>query len=68
MCEMVIKGLKISVSVNLKLLFLLTPLGIERKIKKKNQSGNVMYIRTGDILSLLLQRYCFTNLNCNTVL
>ena len=26
-----------------------------------------MCIGTGDILSLLLQRYCFTNLNCNTV-
>ena len=39
MCEMVIKGLKISVSVNLKLLFLLTPLGIERKIKKKTSQA-----------------------------
>jgi len=64
-CEKVIKGLKVSVDIDLKVFFLLLPVGIEKK-KWKNEPGNVMYIRTGDILSLLLQRYCFTNLNCNT--
>jgi hypothetical protein len=45
---MVIKGFKISVGVNLKLLSLLTPLGIERKIgRKKTARQHDVYTNRG---------------------
>ena len=66
-CENVIKNLNVSVRINLKILAAFASRNWESKRGEKKQPGNVICISRGDILSLLLQLYCFTNLNCNTV-
>jgi hypothetical protein len=64
--EKVIEGLKISAGINLNVLSLLSPIVIEKKVTKKTTRQRYVYSNR-DILSLLLQCYCFTDLNSNIV-